>query len=497
MTFVKKIKKKSGVYLCEVEGYRDEQGKVKHRFIRSLGKLDEEGNVVPRMKIENVKVERVRLQGPVHVLHKITELLELEDLLGRYAPEVLTLVYSHILRAESLNNIDRVLSWIDTDEIGLELPVSRKRFESAMDHVEPKIQYIEREIYRKIKDHCNLQTLFYDITEIYFYGTHVWMANPGYSPQHNQLPQIGIGLAVEAQYGIPLFHHLFEGNVFDSRTFPVILNRLQEIEREGCTLVFDRGVSSRENIQEAQKCNFSVIACLALRGRIRAVAVEESQNLEVTDIVKLSEIFIHAREIQQEMWGELFRFIICLNKPLQQEIQQHRYYEITDAAKRLEEGLKIKKGLQKYLKEEGKGGEIHINYEALKEREKYDGLYVIITTTDLPKEKVIQKYFEKDRIEKSFRSLKSSLSIRPVRHWLNRRVRAHVFICYLAYLHLSWVEMLLRENGLFISAVKALQQLETIYTVSLIDKETGMSTTRTVPLTKEQEKIYKALKLLS
>ena len=40
-------------------------------------------------------------------------------------------------------------------------------------------------------------------------------------------------------------------------------------------------------------------------------------------------------------------------------------------------------------------------------------------------------------------------------------------------------------------------QLETIYTVNLTDKKTGMSTTRTIPLTKEQEKIYKALDLLS
>ena len=39
MTFVKKIKKKSGVYLCEVEGYRDEKGRVKHRFIRYLYKF--------------------------------------------------------------------------------------------------------------------------------------------------------------------------------------------------------------------------------------------------------------------------------------------------------------------------------------------------------------------------------------------------------------------------------------------------------------------------
>jgi hypothetical protein len=78
-----------------------------------------------------------------------------------------------------------------------------------------------------------------------------------------------------------------------------------------------------------------------------------------------------------------------------------------------------------------------------------------------------------------------------VRHWLTRRVKAHIFICYLAYLHLSWMEMLLKEKGLDMSARKALQKLESIYRVTLTDTHTGMSTMRTVPLTKEQENYMK------
>ncbi|MBU7010364.1 MAG: hypothetical protein HXS46_06705 [Theionarchaea archaeon] len=100
-------------------------------------------------------------------------------------------------------------------------------------------------------------------------------------------------------------------------------------------------------------------------------------------------------------------------------------------------------------------------------------------------------------IEKSFRSLKSTLSIQPVRHRLWRRVKAHIFICYLAYLHLSWMKMLLETDGVSLSPMKALQELEAIYTVELTDTKTKLSTSRAVPLTKEQEKIYKALHLLS
>ncbi len=492
MTFVKKIKKKSGTYLCEVEGYRDEQGKVKHRFIRSVGKLDEKGKVIPRMNIANVEVKKVYLHGPIRMLRKVTEDLGLEGILGEYAPEVLTLVYSHVLRPESLNNVSRVLKWIDTDVIGLELPVSRKRFESAMDDLESRIQFVERSLYERIQSTCDLSSLFYDITSIYFCGKNVWMAKRGHG---SPLPQVGIGLAVESQYGIPLFHHLFDGNVFDSKTFPVIVKRLQEFAREKCILVFDRGVATRGNILEAVQRGFSVIACIPLRGeKLKQVALEEAQKMTSKDTCKLSSVFIHVREITDEWNGIPVRMLICLNRLLREQIQQNRYYELEEAVEKLKNKSKIKKGLNKYIKTNGTPT---VDHEAVEEGEKYDGLYVIITNTDLPTEEVVRKYFEKDIIEKSFQSLKSTLSIQPVRHFLARRVRAHVFICYLAYLHLSWMGMRLKTQGITMSPIKALEELETIYSVELTDTKTCMSTTRTVPLTKEHEAIYTALKLLS
>ena len=475
-----------------MEGYRDKEGKVKHRYLISLGKLNEDGELIPRMNIENVEVETVRLHGPVHALHAITEEVGLEFIIGDYAAEILALVYSHILRPESLTNIKRALKWIDTDEIELDVPVSRKRFEYAMDELETRTQYVERELYERISEHCSMNTLFYDVTSIYFYGVHVMRAKRGYG---STLPQIGIGLAVESEYGIPLFHHLFDGNVYDAKTFPVILGRLQKFAQEKCTLIFDRGVASKKNIAGAIDAGFSVIACLAVRGKtLKQTVLAQVEKMGPKDICQLSSVFIHTKEIETVWAGIPLRMIVCLNKPLRQNIQQNRYYELKEALEKLKSGSKIKKGLNKYIKI---NGEPEIDYEAVAEHEKFDGVYVIITTTDIPPEKVVQKYFERDMIEKSFHVLKGTVSIQPVRHWLWRRVKAHIFICYLAYLHLAWMKMLLKKNGISLTPVKALQELETIYTVNLIDKKTHMSTTRTVPLTKEQEKIYKALNLLS
>lgn len=494
MSFLKTSKKKNATYVYEVEGYRDEDGKVRHRYIRAVGKLDENGNLIPRMRVKDVKVEAVKLHGPVCALHTISEDLGIEDILGRYGPEILTLVYSHILRPESLNNIKRAIQWIDTDEIGLTLPVSRKRFEKAMDTMTPEIQNIERALYEKIKEKCDLNTIFYDITDIYFYGKKVVMAKRGHG---TDLPQIGIGLAAESQYGIPLFHHLFDGNVFDAKTFPVILARLHEFARKKCTLIYDRGVASKKkNFSDAVESGFSVIACIPLKGKeLKQIVLREMHQMTPEDTCELSSVFVHAREIKGE-WADLpVRMIICQDKPLQQQIQQNRYYELKEALEKLKKGVKIKKGLRKYIRKVN--GTPQIDYKAVEESETFDGVYIVITNTDYPKEKVIKKYFDKDIIEKSFESLKSTLSIQPVRHWLLRRVKAHIFICYLGYLHLSWMNMLLKTHKITMSPVKALESLETIYTVTLTDKKAHASMTKTVPLTKEQEAIYKALNLLS
>ena len=490
MTFLKTSKKGNTIYVYEVESFRDEEGIPRHRYIRAVGKLDENGNLIPSMRVKDVTVENVKLNGPVTALHKITEDLGLEDILGEYAPEILTLVYSHILRPESLNNIKRAITWIDTDEIGLKLPVSRKRLEKAMDTMVPEIPNIERSLYRRINEKCDLNSIFYDISGIYFNGKNVIIAKRGHG---SDLPQIGIGLAVEAEYGIPLFHQIFDGNVYDAKTFPVILARLKEFAREKCTLVFDRGVASRKNILDALNNRFSVIACLALRGRFKKIALSELENLNVEHLVKLSSVFIYAKEIESKtLWGHPVRMIVCLNTSLREQIRQGRYHEITEALEKLKKGVKIKDGLKKYIKTDG---EPQIDYEKVRESEECDGLYIVVTNTDLPTEKVVKRYFDKDIIEKSFYSLKSTLSIQPVRHWLTGRVRAHIFICYLAYLHLSWMKMLLKTHDITMSPIKALETLETIYKVKLTDEKASASVTKTVPLTKEQEEIYKALNL--
>jgi transposase len=100
-------------------------------------------------------------------------------------------------------------------------------------------------------------------------------------------------------------------------------------------------------------------------------------------------------------------------------------------------------------------------------------------------------YFDKDLVEKAFHSLKGITQLRPLRHWLAERVRAHVSLCYLAYLLLSLLQYRLRKTQF--SAESALRELGTMYKVYLRDAKHRFQLSRVVTLTKNQELILKTL----
>jgi len=104
---------------------------------------------------------------------------------------------------------------------------------------------------------------------------------------------------------------------------------------------------------------------------------------------------------------------------------------------------------------------------------------------------MIRFYFDKDLVEKAFRTIKGVTRLRPIRHWLYNRVVAHVFICYLAYLLLSLLQYRLAK--LDITAEEALLELETMYKVYLRDARKGFQLARVVTMTKRQESILKAI----
>jgi len=116
---------------------------------------------------------------------------------------------------------------------------------------------------------------------------------------------------------------------------------------------------------------------------------------------------------------------------------------------------------------------------------------VIFSSRDLSEEEIVRGYFEKDRVEKSFRCMKGVMDMDRVRFWLASRVKGHIFVCYLAYLLLSVLSYKLKD--LKMTGTEALEILQTMYRVYLTDPKSKNSFVKTVALSRAQEDILKAV----
>jgi len=124
-----------------------------------------------------------------------------------------------------------------------------------------------------------------------------------------------------------------------------------------------------------------------------------------------------------------------------------------------------RRGYNKYLKIEGEMS-ISIDQEKFNEDGKWDGLKGYQTNDlSLSKEDVVENYRQLWKIEKAFRISKHDLKIRPIYHRVQRRIEAHICLCFAAYKVYKELERQLYEKKANLSAEKAIDIAKTIYNI--------------------------------
>ena len=226
---------------------------------------------------------------------------------------------------------------------------------------------------------------------------------------------------------------------------------------------------------------------LALNARLKKVVdnVLGEDIVSMKNRVRLRSATFYVKKQRHVVEGLRGYIAVCVNEKQRQAIRERRYDEIDNAIRLLQEKKAIKSGLRKYIKAN------KINHRALELAERYDGISVIFSTRNLKAEEMVKGYFKKDRLEKSFRCLKSFLEMDKVRFWLANRVRGHIFICYLAYLLLSVLEYRLKRSDM--SAVDVLETMGSMYKVYLTDPKSKNKFVKTVTLSKKQEAILREI----
>ncbi len=491
MSYIRKRKRKGKIYLEEVESKRID-GKVVQKHIRYIGR-EADGKTVLSASISDVQVEQVKAYGPLIVLHHLAQEIGLDQCLGDFSDELLSMVYAHCLDYQSVNQMAR---WYDRTDLNMMLSlegVTEARLLEAMDYLESRDPVaLQKRIFEKVSQRYPLTRtgIVYDVTNTYLYGKKCRFAKPGKDKEGVKgRPLIQIGLGVTQDEGIPLFHKVYDGNIHDSRTFQDAITAFGQYEIDKGLIVFDRGISSNKNQNDIMRLQWKVLCGLplnnALKRALRALIACEG-FLEYRNRVRLNKTVFYVVAQPYTLDRIDGKLAFCFNERLRRDIRESRYDEIAHAQELLEKGKSIKPGLEKFFGSDGR-----LLTSRLRHAEEFDGYSGIFTTARLSKEDMVRLYFDKDLVEKAFQSLKGVIKLQPIRHWLYNRVTAHVFICYLAYLLLSLLR--LRLKTLQISPVEALRELESLYKVYLRDRKKGFKLTRVVALSKKQEKILKTI----
>jgi len=299
--------------------------------------------------------------------------------------------------------------------------------------------------------------VLYDLSSSYVEGVCCPLAKRGYSRDgiKGKL-QVNYGLLTDAR-GCPVSISVFEGNTADPATLLPQVDKLKgQFDLRSVILVGDRGMISQKQI-DALRGEEGVSWITALKsGAIRQLVDAGCIQLDLFDERNLFE-FTH-----EDFPGE--RLVVCRNPQLA-KLRTHKRRELLAATveqlqtvQRMVEGGRLKdqgkigvrvgRVLNKYKMakhfqlqiDEGHFG-FEVDEKKVAEEALLDGLYVI--RTDLPASEVdsaqaVHHYKGLSRVEAAFRHLKSvDLQIRPIRHYSEDRVRAHLFLCMLAY-YVKW-----------------------------------------------------------
>jgi transposase len=309
----------------------------------------------------------------------------------------------------------------------------------AMDFLSEHKSEIEEALYWRLADLLSMDVdlIFYDTTSIHFEvgREDEQLRRRGYSKNgRGDAPQVVVGMAVTRD-GYPVKSWVFAGNRADVTTIEEVKGDLRGWRLNRCIFVSDAGMVSEENLATLRRGGGRYIVAMPCRKGtevVREVLSRPGRYEKVRDNLEVKEVRVSDR-----------RYVVCYN-PSEAERQMKHREEVLKELKEELRGLKNhpKRACQllssrrygPYLRRL-KSGELRVSQTAIREREKRDGLWVIHTNDEeLSAEDLALAYKQLVRVEEAWKTMKSTIEVRPVFHRTEDRIKAHVFLCVLALL---------------------------------------------------------------
>ena len=298
MSFVRKIKKKSGTYLAEVESYRKD-GKIKQRVIKYLGK-EINGRAARKTDSSAIQVKHVKQSLDILCIKKAIEELKLDSIEDK---KILALVYSQLLENRSINKLEEWFRFTEIPEvIGLNEIKTIELYNSIRDFKEVNFDKIENELYSIFsKIEPEKASAIIDVTDTYFEGNtrneKLRRGKDGKISKHAQF-----GLAVTLKHGFPILQNTYQGNLSNINIFKDMTLNLKE--RGFGSVIVDRGMTSEENIDMILSEKMNIITGLRKNNKlfkdfIFPIKREDIFSLKNRVVLKNTKVYIQTFEYKK------------------------------------------------------------------------------------------------------------------------------------------------------------------------------------------------------
>ena len=492
--------KNGRTYLYIVEGYRDQNGKPKSRVIKSIGYLDvlEKEFADPIAHFEAVAKE-MTLAATCD--KEIIIRANANTMLGQnvsnrknYGHIVLSRIYHELELDRFWNNKSRHAEFEYNANSIMKLlvfarllyPSSKKKahelkdrffdiLDFSLDNVYDSLSFFDRHsrecqrfMHGMITEKYGRETdlLYYDVTNYYFETEHEdSLRKKGYSKEHRKDPIVQMGLAMDKN-SIPLSYKLYRGNIHDSQTLmPVLAEIVKEYGAKRIIAVADKGLNSGDNIVFNTALGHGYVFSQSVRGaseEMKAYILDEKGYEQRGNDYKRKSRVIPV-EIQYSAAPGKKKKVIVNQKQVIFYSEKYAKRAKHKRAEVLQKAVDLIANPSKYKRTTAQGvagyvsniqfdkktgeylntGEaLMLNEDKIREEEKMDGYYAIVTSelneTD---DRIIEIYRGLWRIEESFKITKSVIEARPVYVYRPEHINAHFLVCFIALTLMRLLEM--------------------------------------------------------
>ena len=527
-----------------VEGYRDATGKVKQRIVRHVGIFSDESEraklvvlaaeIMLKIKLEKevasaqgnlftdnsvmvkkgrptkkvlsevipvsdvslsdvVEIERI-IEGVHEVGGHVYDQMQFNQVMNRKRDSEMLrdLVLARMVKPDSKRGLQAQLN--DQFNKNHDLDAIYRMMDRLHDQI-PKIKELCFNSTLALLPNKEVSLVFFDVTTLYFESIEVDDLRAfGYSKDHRfNTTQLVLALAT-SEDGLPLAYELFSGNTAEVSTLIKAIESWKVfLKVKDICFIADRAMFSKANLQALDESGYRYIVA----AKLKTLKQEKQQQILSEENYKPAVIGNELTWIA-DLEHEGKRLITSYKSKRAINDAKERQTILDKIRKTIGESGSTKKlisnnGVKRYTSSED--NKSYIDEDKVEQERAWDGLHGVITNDrTITAHEAIAKYARLWVIEEQFRINKHNLQMRPIFHWTQKRIKAHIAMCYMSFAVLKTIEYKVALTQK-ISVTNIVELLTSVQASILRHTRTGDLYRLPSSIKNEARKIYKTFNL--